>query len=68
MVTVTTAYNTAKKEFKKAKNLVKKLKIETEQVTNYIAEYPASSADPNIQKNLVIAYKTAAEKANENAT
>ena len=68
MVTVTTAYNTAKKEFKKAKNLVKKLKIETEQVTNYIAEYPASSADPNIQKDLVIAYKTAAEKANENAT
>jgi hypothetical protein len=60
---VSKAYDAAEEEFTKAKKLVEKLKIETVQVTKYIADYPANTSNPETQKLLVTAYKTAAEAA-----
>jgi hypothetical protein len=64
---VITAYTAAEKEFTKAKILVEKLKIETERVTKAIVNYDATkeATEATLQKDLVIAYKTAADNADK---
>jgi len=64
---VSTAYTAAEKEFTKAKILVEKLKIETERVTKAIVNYDATkkSTEAIPQKDLVTAYKTAADNADK---
>jgi len=65
---VNEAFIVADKAFKEVEDLVKKLRIETVQVTKAIEEYPANTTDSGTQKALVKSYKTAAKKASKDAS